>query len=196
MLSSPCIPHYPSSSTITKGSATSSQEHQIHIPRCRLDVTKECPLVKHPETSSAGCSFLPNPPSGATIVRVLQACNAFCLSVSPTLGSHVKSASKYHLHTAPHICYLYATLSPTIHLQTFPCEAQNKRAFCFRSRHPTKESTRCTKRSQYSNSQLLPLCRLTLDTDLIPFRLNLPISTVRMRLLSSGLLKIRTPGCC
>lgn len=117
------------------------------------------------------------------------------LSVSPTLGSHIKTDSKYHLHTAPHICYLYATLSATVHPQTFPRRAQNKRAFCFRNRHPTKESTHCTETGLF-NSQLLPLCRLTLDTDLFPFRLNLPTSPVRMWLLSSGSLKTRTPSCC
>lgn len=187
---------HPSHGTITKGFATSSQEHEIHIPRYLLGITKECPLVKSQETSSADCSLLPNPPSGATTVRVLRAWDAFRLSVCPTLGSHLKTASKYLLHTAPRICYLYATLSPTSHLQTFPREAQTKRAFCFRSRHLTEESTPCTKRNQDSHSQLLPLHRLTLDTGLIPFRLNLPSSAIRMRLLSHGLLKIRTPGCC
>lgn len=47
---------------------------------------------------------------------------------SPCFGSQVESPSEYHLHKAPHTCYLHSILSPTIHVQTLPPKGQDGRA--------------------------------------------------------------------
>lgn len=100
--------------------------------------------------------------------------------VSPSFGSHIKAASKQHLHKALHTCYLYCVLSTTIPDQPFPPEAQNEKAPCVSevSTFQWQVHTCWTKMSRDSKSELLSLHELTLDIDLIPSSLNFPISKI------------------
>lgn len=100
---------------------------------------------------------------------------------------HIKSASKYHFLMTPHICYFYLILS------SLPPEWSPGLKNSL-SQKWASDSGKHTHSLDEEEPGFQIRMAASSRNDLIPFRLNSPLSKIRMKLLYYGLLRIIMPG--